>query len=54
MKQTKFPLFGGSGGWGIVIDQRGGSRAYLKLTRFDAGGGVGVSSFKVLVLFQEP
>jgi lipid-binding SYLF domain-containing protein len=54
MKLTKVPVFGGSGGPGVVIDKETGARTYLKVTRFDVGGGMGIATFRVVVLFEDP
>jgi hypothetical protein len=53
MKLTKVPVFGASGGPGLVVDRRTGARTYLKVTRFDVGGGMGIATFKVVILFQD-
>jgi lipid-binding SYLF domain-containing protein len=54
MKLTKIPVFGGSVGPGVVVDKRTDARTYLRVTRFDVGGGMGIATFKVVILFQDP
>jgi len=54
MTLTKVPFVGGARAPGVIVDKRTGQRTYLELTRFDVGGGMGVATFKVVVLFQDP
>jgi len=54
IKLTKVPFVGGSEGPGIIVDKRTGKRTYLEVTRFDVGGGMGLSSFKIIVQFKDP
>jgi lipid-binding SYLF domain-containing protein len=53
MAVTKVPMVGGGGGSGVIIDKRSGARTYVEVTRFEVGGGMGLQSFKVLVLFED-
>jgi lipid-binding SYLF domain-containing protein len=53
MKITKIPVFGGGGGLGVVVDRRDETRSYLKVSRFEIGGGLGAQAYKVIVLFQD-
>lgn len=53
MKVTKIPVFGAGKGFGVVVDRRTGSRSYLKVSRFEVGGGLGAQAFKVVVVFEE-
>lgn len=53
MKVTKIPVFGAGNGLGVVVDRRTDTRAYLKVTRFDIGGGWGATHFKVIVVFDD-
>jgi len=48
---TKVPFVGGGEGIGVVVDSRTDERTYLRLTRFDVGGGLGVRKFRVVVVF---
>jgi lipid-binding SYLF domain-containing protein len=52
-KVTKIPVFGFGGGSGVVVDRRSGSRTYLKVTRFEIGGGLGAQRFRVIVFFDD-
>lgn len=54
MKVTKIPWFGGGGGTGVVVDKRSDARTYVKVSRFDIGGGLGAQAFKAIVLFDDP
>lgn len=53
MKVTKVPVFGAGKGFGVVVDRRAGSRSYLKVSRFEVGGGLGAQAFKVVVVFED-
>ena len=53
VKLTKVPLVGAGGGVGVVVDQRDGSRSYVKGTRLDLGGGWGVRAYKLLLAFTD-
>jgi lipid-binding SYLF domain-containing protein len=53
MKVTKIPVFGAGNGLGVVVDRRNNTRTYLKVTRFDIGGGWGAQHFKVVLVFDE-
>jgi len=48
---TKIPFVGGGEGIGVVVDTRTDERSYLRLTRFDVGGGLGVRKFRVVAIF---
>ena len=48
---TKVPFVGAGEGIGVVVDSRTDERTYLRLTRFDVGGGLGVRTFRVVVVF---
>jgi len=53
MKVTKVPVFGAGKGFGVVVDRRTGIRTYLKVSRFEVGGGLGAQAFKVVVVFED-
>ena len=53
MKVTKIPMIGAGNGLGVVVDRRTDTRVYLKVTRFDIGGGWGAQHFKVIVVFDD-
>jgi len=48
---TKVPFVGAGEGIGVVVDSRTDERTYLRLTRFDVGGGLGVRTFRAVVVF---
>ena len=50
---TKIPLVGAGGGNGVVVDQKTNNRTYMKLKRFDIGGGYGAREFDVVVIFKK-
>lgn len=52
-KVTKVPVVGAGGGEGIVVDSRDNHRVYIKVRRFDIGGGWGVRSYKNLVIIYD-
>ena len=54
MSVTKIPVFGAGGGVGVIVDKRSNARTYVKVSRFEIGGGMGVQSFKVILLVQDP
>ena len=49
---TKLPLLGGGYGLGVAFDKPDATRTYLNITRFDLGAGLGVGSYRVLVIFE--
>ena len=53
MTVTKIPVFGGGGGSGVIFDGRSGSKSYVKVSRFEVGGGLGAHKFKVIVFFED-
>jgi lipid-binding SYLF domain-containing protein len=54
MKVTKIPFVGGGSGTGVIVDKRNDARTYVKVSRFDVGGGLGAQGFKAIVLFDDP
>ena len=52
-KVTKIPIVGAGGGNGVIVDKRTGERVYIKVSRFDLGGGWGARSYKNLVITQD-
>ena len=50
---AKVPFVGAGDGIGVVVNKEAGSRTYLKVTRFDVGGGLGVRTYRVIILFFE-
>ena len=52
MSHTKVPVFGAGKGFGVVIDKRSNARTYVEVSQFEVGGGLGVQTFKAVVLFE--
>ena len=52
-KVTKVPVVGAGGGEGVVVDKRDDTRIYIKVSRFDIGGGWGARSYKNLVIIND-
>ena len=50
---AKFPFVGGGDGIGVVVNKETGERSYLKVTRFDVGGGLGVRTYRLIIFFFE-
>jgi lipid-binding SYLF domain-containing protein len=50
---VKVPLVGVGSGYGVAINNKTGERTYLKMERFDLGGGLGARSERPVVIFQE-
>ena len=53
MKVTKVPVVGAGTGVGVVVDRRTGARSYVKVSRFEVGGGLGAQKIKVIVFFHD-
>ena len=53
MQVTKIPVFGAGGGYGVVKDERTGVRSYIKVSRFEIGGGLGAQRYKVIIFFSD-
>jgi len=49
----KVPLVGVGSGYGVAIDNRTQERTYIKMERFDLGGGLGARSERPVVIFQD-
>jgi lipid-binding SYLF domain-containing protein len=52
-KIMKVPLVGVGSGYGVAINNKTGERTYIKMERFDLGGGLGARSERPIVIFQE-
>lgn len=52
-KITKIPLVGAGSGYGVAIDTQTGDRTYLKMARFDLGGGWGARSVRPVLIFHD-
>jgi lipid-binding SYLF domain-containing protein len=53
MAVTKIPVFGVGSGKGVVVDRRTGTRSYLKVSRFEVGGGLGAQKYQVVIMFED-
>jgi lipid-binding SYLF domain-containing protein len=53
MTVTKIPWFGAGGGLGVVVDKRTDILSYIKVSRFEVGGGVGAQKYKVIIIFSD-
>jgi lipid-binding SYLF domain-containing protein len=51
-KITKIPIIGAGSGYGVAINTRTGEKTYLKMARFDVGGGWGARSVRPVLIFQ--
>jgi len=52
-KITKIPIVGAGSGYGVGINTASGEKTYLKMARFDVGGGWGVRSVRPVLIFQD-
>ena len=52
-KITKIPLVGAGAGYGVAINSKTQERTYLKMVRFDVGGGWGVKSVRPVIIFND-
>jgi lipid-binding SYLF domain-containing protein len=52
-KVTKIPVFGAGSGTGVVVDKITDTTTYIKVTRYDIGGGLGTRTFKSILLFKD-
>lgn len=52
-KITKIPLVGAGAGYGVAISTKDQARTYLKMTRFDVGGGWGARSLRPVLIFHK-
>jgi lipid-binding SYLF domain-containing protein len=51
-KVLKIPVFGGGSGWGEIVEKETGKRTYIKLRRFDVGGGWGARVTRVIAILH--
>jgi len=51
-KITKVPIVGAGSGYGVAIHNKSATRAYLKMARFDVGGGWGARSVRPVIIFH--
>jgi len=52
-KITKIPLVGAGSGYGVAINTKTGEKTYIKMARFDLGGGWGARSVRPVLIFQD-
>jgi hypothetical protein len=52
-KITKIPIVGAGAGYGVAIETKTGHKTYLKMTRFDIGGGWGVRAIRPVLIFTD-
>ncbi|HAK61167.1 MAG TPA: hypothetical protein DCO77_12445 [Nitrospiraceae bacterium] len=52
-KITKIPIVGAGSGYGVAINTKTGDRTYLKMVRFDLGGGWGARSVRPVLIFHD-
>ena len=50
---TKVPIVGVGSGYGVAIYTKTGEKTYLKMARFDVGGGWGARSLRPVLIFQD-
>lgn len=50
---VKVPIIGVGSGLGVLYDKEAGTRTYLNVKRYDFGVGLGASSYRLVVLFQD-
>jgi lipid-binding SYLF domain-containing protein len=50
---VKVPLVGVGRGYGVAIDNKTQERTYIKMERFDLGGGLGARSERPVVIFRD-
>lgn len=51
-KITKVPVVGAGTGYGVAIETQTQKRTYLRMARFDVGGGWGARSLRPVLIFQ--
>jgi lipid-binding SYLF domain-containing protein len=54
MSVAKIPVIGTGSGAGVVVDKRNDERSYLRVSRFEVGGGMGAQKFQVVITFDDP
>lgn len=52
-KITKVPVFGVGSGYGVAVRTDRGERTYLRMGRFDIGGGWGARSVRPVLIFRD-
>ena len=49
----QYLLFGGGNGFGMAVDEKTGSRTYLKRLELGLGFGLGIRSYRTLIVFRD-
>ena len=52
-KITKIPVVGAGSGYGVAIETATGAKTYIKMARFDVGGGWGARSVRPVLIFTD-
>jgi hypothetical protein len=52
-KITKVPVVGAGSGYGAAINMKTGGKTYIRMARFDVGGGWGARSVRPVLVFQD-
>ena len=52
-KITKIPIVGAGSGYGVAINTKTGEKTYIKMARFDVGGGWGARGVRPVLIFQD-
>jgi len=52
-KITKIPIVGAGRGYGVAITTRTGEKTYIKMARFDVGGGWGARAVRPVLIFLD-
>jgi hypothetical protein len=50
---AKVPVVGVGAGFGLVVDGRSGKRAYIKVSQFEFGSGLGAQTYKVVIIISD-
>ena len=52
-KITKIPLVGAGSGYGVAINTQTGEKTYIRMVRFDVGGGWGARAVRPVIVFRD-
>jgi hypothetical protein len=53
ISSTTVAVVGGAKGIGVLVDKQTGDRTYMNISRIDLGAGLGVRSFRILLLAED-
>jgi lipid-binding SYLF domain-containing protein len=53
MQSAKVPFIGRGRGAGVIVDNRDHSRSYVEISQFEAGGGLGIKKFRLVIVFEQ-